>query len=113
MRSRTGHRERSRVEFVFGMAAIAALAHAALLRFQGGAGSFWIVAFIGGLMPQLVKVGLRDGTVAQIVFAVIGAIALCAAAFVNHRTLTRSTSSSRAYRRPQPPFGVGTAPGIR
>ena len=102
-----------RVEFVFGMAAIGALAHAALLRVQGSAASFWIIALIGGLMPQLVKVGLRDGTVAQVVFAVIGAIALCTAAFVNHRTLTRSTSSSRAYRRPQPPFGVPATPGIR
>ena len=73
----------------------------------------WILAFSGGLMPQFVKVGLRDGTVPQVVFAVIGAVALCAAAFVNHRTLTRSTLSSSAYRRPQPPFGVGTAPGIR
>ena len=64
-------------------------------------------------MPQLVKVGLRDGTVAQVVFAVIGAIALCAAAFVNHRTLTHRRRRRSAYRRPQPPFGVGTAPGIR
>ena len=48
-----------RVEFAFGMAAIGALAHAALLRFQGSAATVWILAFIGGLMPQLVKVGLR------------------------------------------------------
>lgn len=100
-----------RVEFAFGMAALSALAHAALLRVQGSTASFWVIAFIGGLIPQLVKVGLRDGTDAQVVFAVIGAIALCTAAFVNHRTLTHSTSSSRAYRRPQP---LGTAtPSIR
>ncbi len=46
-------------------------------------------------------------------FAVIGAIALCAAAFINHRTLTQSTSSSLAYRRPQPPFGMPATPGMR
>jgi hypothetical protein len=94
-----------RVEFAFGMAAITALAHAAQLRVQGGTGSFWIVVAIGALTPQVVKAGLHDGTVAQVVFAVIGAMALCAAAFVNQRTLTLSSSSSRAYRRPQPPFG--------
>jgi hypothetical protein len=94
-----------RIEFAFGMAAIGALAHAVLLRFQSSTGTFWIIAFLGGLLPQLVKVGLRDGTVPQIVFALIGAVALCTAAFVNHHTLTRSTSASRAYRRPLPPFG--------
>lgn len=95
-----------RVEFAFGMAAIGALAHAALLRIQGSTASLWIIAFSSGLMPQLVKAGLRDGTVPRVVFAIIGAIALCAAAFVNHRTLTRSTSSSTAYRLPPRPFGM-------
>ena len=95
-----------RVEFAFGMAAIGALAHAGLLRFQASTGTFWIIAFLGCVLPQLVKVGLRDGTIPQTVFAIMGAVALCAAAFVNHHTLTRSTSSSRAYRRPQPPFGL-------
>ena len=95
-----------RVEFVFGIAAIGALAHAFLLRFQGSPATVWIIALSGGLMPQLVKVALRDGAVPQIVFAVIGAVALCTAAFVNHRTLTRSTSSSLAYRRLQQPFGI-------
>jgi hypothetical protein len=95
-----------RIEFAFGMAAIAGLAHAALLPIQGSTASFWIIALSGGLMPQLVKVGLRDGTVPQVVFAIIGAIALCAAAFVNHRTLTRSSSSSTAYRLPARAFGM-------
>jgi hypothetical protein len=88
------------------MAASAGLAHAALLPIHGSTASFWIIALSGGLMPQLVKVGLRDGTLPQVVFAVIGAIALCAAAFVNHRTLTRSSSSSTAYRLPARAFGM-------
>jgi hypothetical protein len=50
---------------------------------------------------------------AQVVFAVVGAIALCTAAFVNHRTLTHSTSSSPAYQRPQAPFGILRTPSIR
>jgi hypothetical protein len=95
-----------RVAFALGMAGIAALAHAALLRFQSSMGTFWIVALIGGLLPQVVKVGLRDGTDAHFAFAIMGTAALAAAAFVNHRTLTRSTSSSRAYGRPTPPFGI-------
>jgi len=101
------------VEFAFGMAAVGALAHAGLLRFQGSIGSFWIIFLCGVLMPQLVKVGLRDGTAAHVVFAVIGAIAFCTATFVNHHTLTRSTSSSRAYQRPQRPFGFPAKTGIR
>jgi hypothetical protein len=102
-----------RIEFAFGMAGIGALAHAAFLRFQGSAGTLWVMAFSGALMLQLVKIGLRDGTTAQIAFALLGAIALCAAAFVNHRTLTRSTSSSPAYQRPQPPFAIAPTPGMR
>ena len=94
------------VGFAFGMAAIGALAHAVLLRFHSSTGTFWIPGFLAGLLPPLVNVGLRDGTGAQIVFALIGAVALCTAALVNHHTLTRSTSSSRPYRRPQPPFGM-------
>jgi hypothetical protein len=94
-----------RVEFAFGMAATGALAHAVLLRFQSSAGTFWVPGFFAGLLPTLVKVGLRDGTGAQVVFALIGVVALCTAALVNHHTLTRSTSSSRPYRRPLPPFG--------
>jgi hypothetical protein len=100
----------SRVDLAFGFAGIGALAHAALLRFQGHPA--WVIASIGALIP-LLNVGLRGGTDPQIVFAVIGAIALCTAALVNHYTLTQSTSSSRAYQRPQPPFGVSASHAIR
>lgn len=100
-----------RVDLAFGLAGIGALAHAALLRFQGSL--TWVIASIGGLTPLLLKVGVREGADPQIVFAMIGAIALCAAAFVNYHTLTRSTSSSRAYQRPQPPFGLPAKTGIR
>ncbi len=102
-----------RVGLAFGLAGIGALAHATLLRFQGSTAAVWVFVSIGALMPQLLKVGLRDGTDPQIVFPVIGAMALCTAAFVNHHTLTRSTSSSRAYQRPQPPFGFPAKTGIR
>ena len=102
----------SRVDLAFGLAGIGALAHAALLRFQGSTAAVWVFVSIGGLMPLLLKVGVREGTDPQIVFAMIGAIALCTAAFVNHHTLTRSTSSSRAYQRPQPPFGFPAKTGI-
>lgn len=101
-----------RVAFVFGMAGVATLAHAILLRLYGSAATGWIIGAIGGLMPQLAKVGLSDSTVAQIVFAVIGVTAISVAAFVNHRTLTRSTSGSRAYRRPQQPFGLTAKRGL-
>ena len=100
-----------RLEFVFGIAAIAALAQAGLLRLQGSAATVWVIALSGGLLPQVVRIGLRDGT--GVMFVVIGAIALGTAAVVNHRTLTQSTSSSLAYRRPQPPFGVPKTAGIR
>ena len=101
-----------RVAFVFGMAGIATLAHAALLRCRAAQPAVWIFGAVGGLMPQLARVGLSDSTVAQMVFAVIGVIAICLAAFVNHRTLTRSTSGSRVYRRPQQPFGLTAKRGL-
>ena len=100
-----------RVGFVFGMAGLprsCTLPCSAFRAAQALAGSLRH----GGLMPQLAKIGLSDSPVTQIVFAVIGAIALCLAAFINHRTLTRSTSSSRAYRRPQPAFGMPAKPRL-
>ena len=95
-----------RVDLAFGLAGVAALMHAALLRFQGSIGLIWFVILVSVLWPQLMKVGLSDATAAHRVFAVIGAIAFGAAAFVNHRTLTRSTSSSPAYRLPAMSFGA-------
>jgi len=100
------------VGLAFSMAAIGALAHAILLRVQGSTAFVWVVGAIGGLLPQLVKVGVRASTIGQVVFVAVCAIALFVAAFINHRTLTRSTSSSRAYRRPQPPFGMPAKPGF-
>jgi hypothetical protein len=102
-----------RLDLPFGLAGIAALAHAWLLRFQGGTASFWVMIFIASLVPQVMEVGVSDGTVDHIVFAIIGAIAFCTAAFINDRTLTRSTSSSLAYRSPQPPFGLPKPAGFR
>ena len=99
--------------FAAGMAAISALVHAALFRLQGGAGPVSVLIVIGVVLPQVVKMGLRDDAASQIVFALISVTALCAAAVINHRTLTRSTSSSRSYRLPQPPFGISTTPGTR
>jgi hypothetical protein len=94
------------LEFALGMAALSALAHAGQLRLAGTNAQSWIFAGLGGLLPAFLQVGLRQGTVAHVVFALISAMAFCAAAIVNHRTLTQSTSSSRTYRRPQPPFGL-------
>ena len=102
-----------RLDLPFGLAGTGALAHACLLRFQGGAAAFWVAIFIANLASQAMKVGVSDGTAAHVVFAVMGAIAFCTAAFINHRTLTRSTSSSRAYQQPQPPFGLPKPAGFR
>ena len=102
-----------RLDLPFGLAGIAALAHACMLRFQGGTASVWVTIVIASRLPQVIKVGVGDDTVDQIVFAIVGAIAFCTAAFINHRTLTRSTSSSRAYQRPQPPFGLPKPAGFR
>lgn len=95
-----GPPETSRVGFVFGMGALSALTHAVMLRAQGSTAWFWMVAFIGGLQAQL-QFGLAD-----VAFALIGVVALGTAAFLNHHTLTRSMSSSRAYGRMQPPFCI-------
>jgi hypothetical protein len=89
-----------RVDLAFGLAGVAALMQAVMLRFQGSIGLIWIVILVSALWPQLMKVGLSDATAAHRMFAVIGAVAFFAAGFVNHRTLTRSTSSSPAYRLP-------------
>ena len=92
------------------MAAISALVHAALLRVQGSAGPMFVMGAIGALLPLVAKAGLRDDAVSQIVFALISASALCLAAYINHWTLTRSSSSASAYRQPRAPFGAPTAP---
>jgi hypothetical protein len=102
-----------RVSLVFGMAGVAALAHAGLLRLQEGTGAFWIRAFIGGLMPMAAKAGVSDRPGVRIAFALAGTFAICLAAGINHHTLTQSTSSSRAYRRPQAPFGFPSTHGTR
>jgi hypothetical protein len=94
----------SRVDLAFGLAGVAAITQAALLRFQGSIGRIWIVILVSALWPQMMKVGLSGATTDHGVFAVIGVVAFCAAAFINHRTLTRSTSSSPAYRLPAMSF---------
>jgi hypothetical protein len=88
------------VGFVLGLAAAAALAHAFLLRLRGTSAMKWVFGAIGGLMPPFMKVGIRADGTWQIVFGVLAVVAFSAAAIVNHRTLTRSTSSSAPYRRP-------------
>jgi hypothetical protein len=108
-----GMPQTSRPGFVFGMAALSALAHAVLLRFQGSMASFWIITLIGGLLAPLVKGALANEAAAQNAFALIGAVALGMAALINHHTLTRSTSSCCAYGRNQPPFGMTAPSDIR
>jgi hypothetical protein len=105
-----GMPETLRIDFAFALAGFAALANAMWFRFHGGNGAGLIMGTLGGLISPIVKFGLRDGTIADIVFAAVGAIAFCAGAFINHRTLTRSTSSSRSYQRPRR-FQMSTAAG--
>jgi hypothetical protein len=99
-----------RLDLPFGLAGMAALTQALFLRWSG---RFTGIAGTAAMLPQLLRLGLRDATSAQVTFGVIGAIALVAAAVINHRTLTRSTSSSLVYRRPQPPFGMRKTASVR
>jgi hypothetical protein len=108
-----GASDNLRIEFTIGMASISALVHAVMLRVQGGFGTIWVMVALGGLMAPMVKIGLRDEIAYQIAFGIIAASALGMAAFINHRTLTRSTSSSRPYRLPRAPFGAPSMPGAR
>ena len=98
-----------RLDLVVGLAGIAAFAHAFMLRYQGSSGSFWVIVLTGGLLSKILEAGIADGTHA--IFATIGGLAAIAAIGINHATLTQSTSSSPAYRRPPTPFGPPTASG--
>jgi hypothetical protein len=98
-----------RLDLVVGLAGIAAFAHAFMLRYQGSSGRFWVIVMTGGLLRRILEAGIGDDT--HVIFAAIGGLAAIAAIGINHATLTQSTSSSAAYRRPQTLFGPPAASG--
>jgi hypothetical protein len=79
----------------------------------GHKGHWWFIFLLGGLMPMAERLS-RSGlsAPAEVIMVGIGLAALSAAAWTNHRTLTRSTSSAKVYGPEQLPFGI-TAPGVR
>lgn len=79
-----------------------ALGHTLALRFQRGAGVPWIFMPFGIATSILTKsVGSAPSGWASLALMMTGLTALGLAALVNHRTLTRSTSSANAYQRRQ------------
>jgi hypothetical protein len=96
--------------FVF-VGGVAALGQALTIR-RGHMGTIWIPVLIGGFSSMATRVMSRIPVPVEVVLVVTGLIALAVAAFVNHRTLSRSTSSSKAYRPDSLPFGIN-APGAR
>jgi len=92
---------------IFAYGAFTALAQALTFRFQGHP---WFFFLMVGLASPLSR-ALASQSAVQLDLAVViaGGVALALAAFVNHRTLTRSTSSSVAYQRMRPPFGIGSS----
>jgi mannose/fructose/N-acetylgalactosamine-specific phosphotransferase system component IIC len=94
------------------LGSISALGHALMFRY-GHAGSIWIWVSMGALMQAATRLSTsRSSQTAEAFVIAAGLAALAVAAFVNHRTLTRSTSTSKAYRRESMPFGL-SAPGAQ
>jgi hypothetical protein len=93
---------------------ISALMTAGGLRGRGPLGmNIWMIAAFGFMFSMTQRFLTRGAAGFPAVFlAGLGLAALVIAAVVLHRTLTRSTSSSRIYRQTSAPFGV-TAPGER
>ena len=96
--------------FVF-LGGISALGHGLMLRY-GHKGGLGVVMILGALMSFAEKrSGAPASTETGTIMVAVGLVGLALAALVNHRTLTRSTSSSKVYR-PDNLFGI-TAPGER
>jgi hypothetical protein len=85
--------------FVFA-GGVSALGHVLMLRF-GHKGGMSIIILVA-LRPLAERLSLPVGTI----LLVTGLMALGLAAFINHRTLTRSTSSSRIFQPDSLPFGI-------
>jgi hypothetical protein len=101
----------ARLDVFMFVGGVSALGHVLMIRYgQGGLG---IVMLLGVLMSLVRRVSTDTWSVRpEVVLFAAGVVALVVAAAVNHRTLTRSTSSSKAYRGQTLPFGIN-APGAR
>lgn len=94
--------------FIFAAGATAT-GHALALRFKpGGRGFPWFFAVLGLATSILTRAIGTTPSTRQILALVIGGLmAFAIAAIVNHRTLTRSTSSARVFQPDTLPFGMG------
>lgn len=92
---------------VFAYGAFTALGQAFTFRFQGHPWFFFLI--VGLSSPVSRAVASLSAVPLDLALVMAGAVALALAAFVNHRTLTRSPSSSIAYQRMRPPFGIGSS----
>jgi hypothetical protein len=88
---------------------LSALGNAMSLRLKGAGQSVWLLGAIGAGSNILGRfVGRRPETWVELTLALVGIAALALAAFVNHRTLTRSTSTSKTYQRALHPWGASS-----
>ena len=87
-----------------------ACSNAIMFRYHGMS-TGWVIGLMGGLSTGLSRSFRSEHSGwTQVTLAAVGLVALGLAAFINHRTLTRSSSSSKAYRPAQAPFEI-TGPG--
>jgi len=85
---------------------VTALGHVLMFR-NGHLGSMWIPLLIGAFSSLASRILTTNFALSlEVMLIAAGVMALLAAAFINHRTLTRSGSSAKAYRPAQAPFGV-------
>jgi hypothetical protein len=88
---------------------LSALGNAMSLRLKGAGQSVWLLGAIGAGSNILGRfVGRRPETWVELTLTLVGIAALALAAFVNHRTLTRSTSTSKTYQRALHPWGASS-----
>ena len=90
---------------------VSALGHVLMLRY-GHKGTMGMIFLLGGVMPMGKRLSRMPWSLpVEVILTGVGVAALIAAAALNHRTLTRSTSSSKAYRGQSLPFGVNVPTG--
>ena len=91
---------------------VSALGQVLMLR-RGHKVSFFMIVVFGALMPTAGRISAGELSLPTDNFlSLVGLVALAVAGFVNHRTLTRSTSSSKAFQPDSVPFGF-SAPNAR
>jgi hypothetical protein len=97
-----------RLEIFVLVAGISALGHGMMFRY-GHRGSLWMIMLMGVLTPAAGRLAAVQWSLrVEAIVIAIGLVALGAAAWVNHRTLTRCTSSATVYGPESLPFGVGS-----